>query len=96
MYTVLPSQIELGFGYILGYRPEQGPAPNQGKPGPTQTGQGSSQVGPARWNAPRDLAILLGVGLPPLLDPIGSNKGAGYMVRVLGALGGTLEQVESF
>ena len=38
----------------------------------------------ARAPRVRDLAILLGVGLPPLLDPVGSNKGAGPLGRVWG------------
>ena len=53
MYAVLPSRIEPGFGYIALYRPEQGPAPNLGKPDPTQPDLGVSQVGPPMWHAPQ-------------------------------------------
>ena len=98
MYAVLSSRIEPGFGY-MDIQARTGPSaqPGQARPNPNCTGVlpgRPSKV--ARAPRARALAILLGVGFPPLLDPVGSNKGAGYMGRVQGALGGTLEQVEFF
>ena len=97
MYTVLPSRIEPGFGYIARCSPDQCPTLLQGSTYLTQTGLGVYQAGPTPWHAPQGrapwgstppLLLLLGVG-------VGPHKGAGPRGLGGAALGGTSGVLES-